>query len=1245
MKRHFLLGHAARLGLTILMLSPVVAWCQSSNGSVRGEVHDQTKAVIPGVSVVLTNTNTNVALSATTNSAGLYVFPSVIPGPYQVTVTFTGMAKFEATLTVRVQESSVVDATLLPASTMTSVKVVAESPVVQTDSPELGHTLTQTRIDQLPINGRDVTNLLATVPGMTGTRAYGVRQGTQDMILDGSPLTEEEWGGNITRLPGLESIEEFRVVNNSDSAKFTRQTSIVMATKAGTNQLHGSLFETNRDSGYGVARARDNYSNVTAPYIRNEYGGSLGGPVYLPKLFNGKNKSFFFVSYEGRRIRQNTYNGFSVPTAAERNGDFSQARTSSGGVMNIYNPFTTDPSTYQRQQFAFNGVPNAIDPSLESPLAKAIYSILPLPNYGVNTNPLATSNYYGMMPNIDNEGAFSLRFDEHIGEKDSLYVRLSKNNSTDIDDAMGVPTLDKVASFYNSVNPNKSLVVHENHIFSPTFFNEIMLSGTRSLGFITTGNPNTNYPNQFGLPNPANQSMYPVLADIGLGYGMGGNDYYIQSVNAESEKFGYFVLEDNATKIKGRHEIQFGTHLRYDQQNLLPQQTQSGGFLDFPSLATALYDPSVPDRSRGQLSTGYVGASFYLGLADYSYPVPKGNYYLRQNEDAFYVQDNFRATSRLMLNLGVRWQLTPFPKDIHNIFTSFDTKTMSVVTPNGLSDFYKFGATTPAYAQMLQSYGVKFETAQQAGLPPRLMNNNWHDIGPHVGVAYRALDGRKSFVVRGGMSLNYFPIPQYRWGDMFHTDAPFNARYSSMPLTEASQSPDGVQNYGLVGIPTVVAGKNSSDVISLTNPNGVTPGGSAFTADYFNPNQPTARVYDWNFTIEKEIMRDTVLRVAYIGNRATDMEINYNMNASMFSNPWVWYTTTGQPYPSGTYARAAVRPLNQQSNGNPLPYSDVQEFNRDGWSSGNGAQVELERHFSKGIGFQVFYNLINDIQAGGFSYPSYSTLLPTTSYGLGEVSSNMTQRINQTMRQRDTSVPQQQINFNWVVQLPFGRGQKFGRSMNKWLDAIAGGWQVSGMGTWYSNYFPVSTSYYPTGNKVQYYGHKYRVQDCTSGSCIPGYLLWNAYIPAQYINSHDAKGNPNGIEGVPANYKAAEQPLWPYPADYLTLDPSTDPNYGYYGTNEVFVPLNNGTTEPVAYGAINPFINNFLSSTHTWDFDASLGKNFKLSERVRLRLQMDAFNAPNVPGNSSQPGGYGIAYTNFNVNTPRMLQLSGHLYF
>ena len=259
------------------------AWSQSSNGSVRGTVADQTKAVIPNASVSITNQATGVELKTVSNSVGLYVFPAVAPGSYKVASESAGMAKFEATVEVQTQRSSTLDITLQPAGTQTVVSVQDATPVLVTDTSTLTTTLERARIEQLPINGRFVGNLLATVPGFNGDNGWrfdGARTGTFDVVLDGAALTNQRYGdGTVNRPPSLDSIQEFSVVVNSSSAKYSRASTVIMTTKGGTNEIHGSLFETNRDNFYGVARHRDNFTGAvvqTRPQRVRRHGGRAG---------------------------------------------------------------------------------------------------------------------------------------------------------------------------------------------------------------------------------------------------------------------------------------------------------------------------------------------------------------------------------------------------------------------------------------------------------------------------------------------------------------------------------------------------------------------------------------------------------------------------------------------------------------------------------------------------------------------------------------------------------------------------------------------------------------------------------------------------------------------------------------------------------------------------------------------------------------------------------------------------------
>jgi len=218
------------LSLLVIAMTASVAWPQASTATVSGTVRDQTGAVIPGATVTLTNRNTNVGSKTTTNEVGFYVFPGTLPGPYLLAVEAGGMQRFEGSLTVQVQQSAVVDVAMKVGQTATEVQVVDVTPMIQVDNPTLGHVLERARIEQLPINGRNVTSLLQTVPGMEGTRAFGLREGSHELVLDGAALTDRLWGGTVRRQPGLDTIQEFKVENNSSSAKFTRPTTCLLYT-------------------------------------------------------------------------------------------------------------------------------------------------------------------------------------------------------------------------------------------------------------------------------------------------------------------------------------------------------------------------------------------------------------------------------------------------------------------------------------------------------------------------------------------------------------------------------------------------------------------------------------------------------------------------------------------------------------------------------------------------------------------------------------------------------------------------------------------------------------------------------------------------------------------------------------------------------------------------------------------------------------------------------------------------------
>lgn len=1243
-KQFIQVAASVRAGIVVATLFLPAAWPQSSNGSLRGTVQDRTGAVVPGVSVVVTEQGTGVKTQTASNAAGLYAFPVLVPGTYRITAEHPGMTTFEADSLVQAQASTTIDIVLSPAGTKSIVTVQDVTPLLITDSASQTHTLEHTRIDQLPLNGRSIWNLLQTVPGMTtGTdgnlHVYGLRQGTHDVLLDGAALTDYlDGGGAVARMPSLDSIQEFTVDNNASSAKFTRPGTIIYLTKNGTNQVHGSLFETNRNNAYGVARSRNNLTNIAPPLNRNEYGGSIGGPISLPKIYDGRNRSFFFFAYEGYKLRRSTYNLYRVPTDAMRNGDFSGLVDATNTFSPVYDPWSTQSAANNFQRTPFLG--NRIPSTLESPLAKQLYSLIPEPNIP-NANPLVTPNYSGAAPTSTDQFTWSLRLDHRFSEKDQLWVRLTDSLSDTYQPAAnGVPMLNGFGNSLTTRYPNKSLASTWTHNFSPTFISEMLFSATRNLGSSFSGTPGVDYASQLGLPNLYNQESYPVINNIGVGT---GNSNYFQPINWKLNWYNYFIFEDNFTKVKGKHEFQFGAHLRYDQLTTLPQHQQTAGFVTFPAVATGLYDPNIPNRTAGTPNTGNIAASFYLGLANYQQQVAKGKYYTRGHENAFYFQDNFKATSRLTLNLGVRWQFTPYAKPKDDVFTSFDPKTMSIVLGTPLSRLYALGAATPALVNALTADGATFVSPNQAGLTQQLVNNNWYDIGPHIGFVYRAFSGRKSFVVRSGYATTYFPLLIHGWADRMRINSPLTGTYQNYLLTSSAFAPDNLPNYGLVNTPGTIAGRNSAGALSINNVAGIAIGDQSFQEAYFNPNQPTSRVYEWNLTVEKEIFANTLLRAAYVGNHAAYQDSYNNLNPQVPA--WVWYSTTHTQYPTGPWGAALSRPLDVTSK-NTLPYGDIQEYRKDGWGNSNGLQLELERRFAKGVGFQVFYNTMNAFRAGGNGWMADSQVQPLSSFLPGAVPTNVRDRMKLLLYMRDTVIPKHDVHWNWIVDLPFGKGKPFGRGAHGVVDAVIGGWQVAGLGRAYSNYFKLPTNIYPTGAPVQSYGHKYPIQDCRGGVCQAGYLLYNGYIPAFQINQTNAAGKCVGICGVPSGYKPSVSPILPYPANYQSASAKTDPLYGYYGSNTVWIPLNDGTLQQVGFGGLNPFINQPVLSTWLSNWDASMFKSFSIKERAKLRVQFDFFNVFNIAGNNAIPiDNTGVVLRNNNANPsgPRVMQISARL--
>jgi hypothetical protein len=390
----------------------------------------------------------------------------------------------------------------------------------------------------------------------------------------------------------------------------------------------------------------------------------------------------------------------------------------------------------------------------------------------------------------------------------------------------------------------------------------------------------------------------------------------------------------------------------------------------------------------------------------------------------------------------------------------------------------------------------------------------------------------------------------------------------------------------------------------------------------------------WNFSLSREISSGIIAKATYLGNHGWNLPQNVNFNAA--PPDYVWYTVTGQPKPTGTYASTGENAYDTTT------YGSITEYTKQGISNANGIDLELERRYNHGFGWQFAYTMTDAFtestlvgNGGG------SSVLPVSAFLPGAVPTDFDARNHFLNYQRDSAIPHHQLKWNWVVDLPFGRDHLLAHNAGKFLNGIIGGWQLAGFGTYQSRYIALpTTNYGPTG-PVQSYGTKYPIEDCSSGQCIPGYLDWNGYISPPLINRTNATGQCSGICGLPANYQPSNLPLIPYGTTTLPANAPAGTNMSqYWETQTAWLPLKNGSVVRTTMSTNLPYwMNQYLAVPWDFNLSASLFKAFNLGERAKLRFNADFFQVLNNPGLPT-PGANGIMYTNTSANSPRDLQLT-----
>ncbi|HKT12072.1 MAG TPA: carboxypeptidase-like regulatory domain-containing protein [Terriglobia bacterium] len=1224
------------VGLTI---GSGLGWAQAGLATLSGTATDPSGSVIPGVSVTAINTNTGVTYRSESNPSGLYYIGALPPGPYKITAEKTGFKQWTRTVQLEVSQNASIDFRMEVGSTTTVVEVTGAPPILNTTGTAVGDVKDYQRINQLPLNGRQVTNLFDLTPGVEGggnARVNGMKVGSMGIQMDG--ITERDrFGGGMVRIqPDIQDVQEFSIDTSGTDAKYDSPSTVILKTRSGTNQLHGEAFETHRNNTGGLlARERQQAGDEPFPKdIRNEFGGDLGGPVVIPHVYNGKDKTFFFFSYEGYREvgRANEYGGI-TPTPAMWNGDVSNDfDTSSGAPVISYDPTTTDANGI-RQPFPAGIIP----PSSISPIAKKLMAITAPPS---NTNnPYIANNLTSVYPTFSDQNKITGKVDENFSAKDRVSARWSRQTwyYSQAGGHYGNP--------YNCPNCGgtsleTSEVMNVNvdytRTLSNSMLNQLILGVLRTPTSSGTLGNNTDWADMLGLPNPFGVTGWPTIY---------ADNFPWDADNRKDEHQTTYIAEDNFTWVKGKHTLELGGYYDKDQNNVRELQ-QAMGSHNFGPEWTCQFDGSsgcLPDTGNGF-------AALLLGLPDYlSNQYNRGYYYFRQNHFAWYVNDKWRVTSRLTLNFGVRWdKWTPYAEKQNRIDTApLDSilNTFQVITP-GNNAITSLPGIPPAVLQSYSNRGLNYSTADAYGYPSALFSQDNNNFGPRLGAAFKIND---KTVIRGGYGIYYWPTPLSQILQTSRTNPPLNLRFQNL-----FQGP-GVFGEGTNGNYMFITNPGSpstgADYVpnASVDTNGVVPISPSAQSifPYDGRNWQNDKMQNWNVTLERELPYRMSLRLTYTGNHGSDMEQRVALNNR---TPQLTYVNaTGQapaadPAFSNCGCTDFLRP-NPQWN---VAYGYMAH---NGISNNNSIQAQVERKYHNGMVFQWFYvydHGLTTTDAGGYDAGnlggfnnggnpglggSGGALIPENSIVLGQPNLSFDQ-LQRLVYSNMVTVPVQHYGWNGLVDLPFGKGKKFLSGASGPLNQLVGGWQMAFIGDWYSGFWQsVNTSYLTTGNPnlspdqrliMNYGGDKQE--------------LWFA----GHLNLANASNVQGGMQAL-TNLVGADGRKFVSP-----YGPDCSGNFsGSIGIQNTVLD-NSGTV-----GCYNVPTSDFFHGSprgsilgpSAFTMDASMFKNFSVTERVKIRFTADFFNVFNHPTNHNPNSSTGLIDLSTQANQPRLMQFSLHVLF
>jgi hypothetical protein len=1007
------------------VLVSLVMHGQEFRSTISGRVTDPQAALVPGVKVIAVQKETGAKSGTVSGEDGSFVLPFLAPGSYRISAEASGFKRYlREDFSVSTNERLALNIVLEIGEVAETVTVTDVTPLVMTSTASTGQVITARQIENIPMAGRTPLVLAHLAFGVIPTSDPRVHrpfdnQGPSDMAMGGAPNRGNELlldgapnttGNNrVAYNPPVDAVAEVKVESFQADAAYghTGGGTVNVVMRGGTNEFHGSLYEFNQTSALFATPFFTNRAGLEKPVTRyNQYGGSIGGPVVIPRLFNGRNKLFFFFVYEG--IRDSIADPLisTVPTAAQRGGDFSQL-LALGPNYQIYDPATgvREGGRVRRQPFPGNIIP----PNRISPVARNYLAFFPDPNLA--GRPDGGDNYLSNNNGeVNRFSSYLGRLDLNLSAKHKMFVNVRQNDRYALRGNPIGRALDDITAFNATVRTNWGATLDDVYTISPTLVLNTRVNFTRfeeprpnlSRGYDFT---------QLGFPASLRQaSTLSIFPRIGF-------DRYtaVGDSGGVELPWDYFQIFTSATKIAGSHTLKFGADLRWGRESGINYGFSSGTYNFSTNWTRGPLDNS-PSSPIGQDL-----ASFLLGLpTSGSFDV---NYH-RTNQAgyyAFFIQDDWRASSNLTLNLGLRLDRDmPTTERFNRTVNGFDYENPGPVAVAASAAYDRNPIPEIAAGRFRAPGGLLFASEANRNV----FRSPDHYLSPRIGMAWNPAFLGGNTVIRAGAGVFIFAL-----GTTGINQIGFS---QTTPLTPT-----------LDGFLTPAATLSDPFPFGVQQPTGASFGLGTFlgrNVQFFNPDALNPYSVRWNFDIQRGIGQNTVFQIGYQGNSArqlgVDRQINFvpaeylstsgsrdnaaiNRLTSIVSNPFAGLIP-GTPLNGGQIARQQLlRPFPQFTG------VTAQQLN-DGSSTFHMLQARLERRFSNGLSLLANY--------------LYAKLLEKRSW-LNDADADLEKRIAGEDRP-------QRIVISGTYDLPFGRGKALAGSAGPWLNRLVGGWIVNGIYTW-----------------------------------------------------------------------------------------------------------------------------------------------------------------------------------------------------